>query len=110
MPNTVPNQKTIVIHKEHPQRDFLQIANERWMEINKKYGPYALQLYLYFAKNADRYSFALSQVDAENAAGIRKTSFHKYVQLLIDEGYLVHRGGNRYDFYETPQECDDEKL
>lgn len=73
------------------------------MELNKQLGPYALQLYLYLAKNADNYNLALSQQAAENEAGIKRTTFHKYVSLLIEEGYLVQRGGNTYDFYETPQ-------
>lgn len=73
------------------------------MELNKQLGPYALQLYLYLAKNADNYNLALSQQAAENEAGIKRTTFHKYVSLLIEEGYLVQKGGNTYDFYETPQ-------
>lgn len=72
------------------------------MEFNKKYGSYALAVYLYFAKNADRYSFALSPKAAREAAGITKSTFEKYVKLMIDEGYLVRRNGNTYDFYETP--------
>lgn len=66
------------------------------MNLNKKYGPYALQLYLYLAKNADKYSLALSQEAALKEAGITKTTFHKYITLLIDEGYLVWRSGNTY--------------
>lgn len=72
------------------------------MEVNRKYGPYALQLYLYLAKNANGYEMALSQAAAEVEAGIKKTTFHKYLDLLIHEGYLVWRKGNIYDFYETP--------
>jgi len=72
------------------------------MEFNKKYGPSALQVYLYFAKNADGYSFALSPKAAKEAAGITKTTFEKVVNLMIDDGYLVQRDGNTYDFYETP--------
>ena len=68
--HTVPNQKIIVIHKDKPDRDFLQIKNEHWMEVNKKYGVYALQLYLYLAKNANDYEMALSQAAAEAEAGI----------------------------------------
>lgn len=74
------------------------------MEFNKKYGPYALQVYLYLAKNADSFNLALSQQAAENEAGIKRTTFHKYIDLLIREGYLVWRSGNTYDFYETPRE------
>ena len=99
---TFPNQKNIIIHKEYPKSDFMQISNNHWMEFNKKYGPYALQVYLYLAKNADKYSLALSQQAAENEAGITKTTFHKYIDLLIDKGYLVWQKGNIYHFYETP--------
>ena len=80
------------------------------MEFNKKYEPYALQLYLYLAKNADGYSFALSQKAAEEEAGIKKTSFHKYIDLLIQEGYLVRRSGNTYDFYETPHKQGENEM
>lgn len=104
MADTVPNQNTVVIHRDRPQTNFLQIKNENWMEFNKKYGPFALQLYLYFTKNANNFSFALSQQAALKEIGIKKTSYHKYVDLLIDEGYLVWRNGNTYDFYETPHE------
>lgn len=107
---TVPNQKIIVIHKDKPDRDFLQIKNEHWMEVNKKYGPYALQLYLYLAKNANSYEMALSQAAAEEEAGIKKTTFHKYLDLFIREGYLVKRNGNTYDFYEMPRKQKEEET
>lgn len=107
--HTVPNQKIIVIHKDKPDRDFLQIKNEHWMEVNKKYGPYALQLYLYLAKNANSYEMALSQAAAEEA-GIKKTTFHKYLNLFIQEGYLVKRNGNTYDFYEVPRKQKEEET
>lgn len=79
------------------------------MAVNKRFGPYALQLYLYLAKNADGYTFALSPQAAENEAGITKTTFHKYINLFIAEGYLVQRGGNTYDFYESPRKQQEEK-
>lgn len=78
------------------------------MEFNKKYGPYALQVYLYLAKNADGYSFALSPKAAREAAGITKTTFEKFVNLMIEDGYLVKRAGNTYDFYETPHKQGDD--
>lgn len=87
----------------------MQIKNENWMAVNKRFGPYALQLYLYLAKNAEGYTFALSPQAAENEAGITKTTFHKYINLFIAEGYLVQRGGNTYDFYESPRKQQEEK-
>ena len=110
MPTSSPNQKIIIIHKAKVSSDFLQIANRNWMAVNKKYGPYALQLYLYLAKNADEYQFALSPEAAEKEAGIAKTTFHKYVNLFIEEGYLVKRTGKTYDFYETPHKQEKEEV
>ena len=109
MPYTVPNQKTICIHKEHPKSDFLQIKNENWMRVNKELSPYGLQLYLYFAKNANGYQFSLSPEAAEKEAGINKTTFHKYVGILIEKGYLVKWSGNTFDFYETPYEQNEDR-
>ncbi len=60
--------------------------------------PTPCNVYLYLAKNADGYSFALSQKAAEEEAGIKKTSFHKYIDLLIQEGYLVRRRGTLTTF------------
>ena len=80
------------------------------MEVNKKYGPYALQLYLYLAKNANNYEMALSQAAAEVEAGIKKTTSHKYLDLFIREGYLVKRNGNTYDFYEVPRKQKEEET
>ena len=99
---SVPNQKTIVVHKDKVVSDFLQINNAEWMEVNKKFGPYALQLYLYLAKNADGYKFALSPAAAREEAGIKKTSYNTYLKLLETAGYVVKRSGNTYDFYTTP--------
>lgn len=76
------------------------------MEVNKKLTPYGLQLYLYLASNSNDYRFALSPAAAEEYAGIRSTTFHKYLRLLEIEGYLVWRQGNVYDFYTTPRPAD----
>ena len=99
---TVPNQKIVIVHKDKVVSDFLQINNAEWMEVNKKFGPYALQLYLYIAKNADGYKFALSPAAAREEAGIKKTSYNNYLKLLETAGYIVKRSGNTYDFYTTP--------
>ena len=77
------------------------------MEVNKRLSPYGLQLYLYLAANSNNYQFALSPAAAEEYAGIKKTSFHKYMRLLEIEGYIVWRHGNVYDFYTTPRDADE---
>jgi len=103
---TVPNQKKIVIHREKCERDFLQIKKENWFAANKDLEPYGLQVYLYLAGNRDGFNLELSQEAAEREVGIKKTTFHKYINLLIEKGYLVQRSENSniYDFYEIPQE------
>ena len=104
MPKSYENQKRICIHKPRVTANFLQIANAEWMQANKTLTPYGLQLYLYLASNTDQYQFALSPAAAEEYAGIKSTTFHKYLRLLEIEGYLVWRKGSLYDFYTTPRE------
>lgn len=77
------------------------------MQANKKLTPYGLQLYLYLAANNNEYQFALSPAAAEEYAGIRSTTFHKYLRLLEIEGYLVWRKGNLFDFYTSPRDPKD---
>ena len=78
MPYTVPKQKIIHINREAVTDNFLQIKKENWYNANKDLEPYGLQLYLYLAGNKDGFDLALSQKAAEEA-GIRSTTFHKYV-------------------------------
>ena len=104
MPRSCENQKSVCIHKPRVEANFLQIANEDWMQANKTLKPFGLQLYLYLASNNNEYQFALSPAAAEEYAGIKSTTFHKYLRLLEIEGYLVRRNGSLYDFYTTPRE------
>lgn len=60
MPNTVPNQRLIAIHRERTASDFLGIKNSHWQAAAHDLGAHALMLYLYFASNANGYLLALS--------------------------------------------------
>ena len=77
------------------------------MAVNKQLGPYGLQLYLYLAANADGYTLSLSPQNAENDAGIRRTTFYEYMRKLEINGYLVWRHTNTYDFYTTARPADE---
>lgn len=72
---TVPNQKTITIHREKPDKDFISIKNSHWMEINKKFSPYGLQVYLYLAKNKDGYDLSLSQTAGRARGRYKENTF-----------------------------------
>lgn len=103
MPNTVPNQRTVTIHREHARNDFLGIKNENWQSASRDLGAHALQLYLYFASNADNYQMAISPTAIRAAIGMARSTYHDQFTKLVEKGYLVNTHGNHYEFYETPQ-------
>ena len=104
MPNTVPNQRLIAIHRERAASDFLGIKNCHWQAAARDLGAHALMLYLYFASNANGFMLALSPAAIRQAVGMPSSTYRDQFLKLIDKGYLVRRGdSNTYDFYETPQ-------
>ena len=103
MPETFPNQRMIQVHREPIESDFLGIKNENWQAASRDLGAHALRLYLYLAANADNYSFALSPADIRQRIGMPTSTYRDQFLILVDKGYLVQSGSNRYDFYEIPQ-------
>ena len=102
---TVPNQNIMVIHRNYPEANFLQISNKTWQNMIKETGdPYALVLYLYFASNANNFHLEVSPVAIQNATGMARSTYYKKLELLKKHGYVVERKGNVYDFYETPHQ------
>ena len=104
MPTTVPNQRTICVHREKASADFLGIKNRNWMAASRDLGAHALMLYLYLASNANGYTLALSPAAIRQAIAMPSSTYRDQFLKLVDKGYLVQRGkGNTYDFYEVPQ-------
>ena len=103
MPYTVPNQRTITIHRERASSDFLGIKNSNWQAAARDLRPHALTLYLYLAANADKYNLALSPTAVRQSIGMARSTFHDQFQILLDKGYLVQNGVSTYDFYEVPR-------
>lgn len=103
MPETYPNQRMIHVHREPAKSDFLGIKNENWQAASRDLGAHALRLYLYFAANADNYTFALSPADIRQTIGMPNSTYRDQFMVLVDKGYLVQSGGSQYDFYEIPQ-------
>lgn len=99
---TVPNQRTITVHRQPLDKDFLGIKNENWQYAARDLSPHALRLYLYLADNADGYRLGLSPAAIRAAVGIPRSTYHDQFRVLEDKGYLVHRSGSSYDFYEVP--------
>ena len=104
MPNiTYPNQRMIHVNREKLTKGFLGINNESWMAASRDLGPHALRLYLYFAANADDYTFALSPAHIQQAIGMPRSTYHDQFKKLVERGYLVQSNGNTFEFYERPQ-------
>ena len=103
MPETFPNQRMITVHREPAKTDFLGIKNENWQAASRDLGAHALRLYLYLAANADNYSFALSPADIRQRIGMPTSTYRDQFLILVDKGYLVQSGNNKFDFYEIPQ-------
>lgn len=103
---SVPNQNIIIIHKEYPKKNFLQIKNENWHNMLKqtKQDYPALALYLYLASNMDNYRLELSPQAIENAIGMPRSTYYKKMKILKDNGYIIEKQGNILEFYEVPQE------
>ena len=100
-----PNQKTVQVKKmKCDQRNLYAKINieamQRAMRELKKIGSF--KLWLFFAKNQDKYRFDLSCADCKHW-GIKTDSFHNGVNELIEKGYLHKVSGNLYIFYEMPQ-------
>ena len=105
MPSTVPHQRVVHIHREQLCGDFLGIKNENWQAASRTLGAHALRLYMYLAANANNFELALSPAAIEAEIGMPRSTYKDQFRKLINYGYLVPRSGNKYDFYETPQDA-----
>lgn len=104
----VPNQKQIAVNKELCDKMHIySIHNLNALD----YAAHDLQtaagfkLYIYIAKNQDKYKFDLSNVLFHNWSGCGRTAYNSAVKELIDKGYLVEdeEKKNFYNFYEYPR-------
>ena len=93
----------IHVNREKLTKGFLGINNESWMSASRDLGPHALRLDLYFAANADDYTFALSPAHIQQVLGMPRSTYHDQFKKLVERGYLVQSNGNTFEFYERPQ-------
>ena len=107
--NCVPHQKLIIVNKAVSNKKNLYcILNLKALDraVNVLQSTARIKLYLYFAKNQDKYFFALSSKHFKEWAGVGKTAYDTAIAELIEKGYLVHKAGtkNTYDFYEDGED------
>ncbi len=62
----------------------------------------AFKLWIYLGSNQPGYEFALSSSECGEQFGIKIKQYNNAVSELIEKGYLVFVGGNKYEFREIP--------
>ena len=109
---TYPNQLIITIHK--PKYDdsfveengpFMQIGINEWQEAYRRVdgNPSAMGMYFYLASNADGFDKYLSCKDFEKVTDKSRSSYHRGIALLKEQGYIYKDASGRFNFATTPQ-------
>lgn len=98
---TVPNQKVVSMEKESCKGAlFAQINMEALESAARDLDAGAFKLWVYFAKNQNSYTFALSSKDVENTFGMKIKQYNNAIATLTEKGYLVETSKNHYTFKE----------
>lgn len=101
---TNPNQKVVTVDKEICDTEHLyakiNLAAMEKAAQDLDAGPF--KLWIYFAKNQNNYTFALSNKDAKETFGMGIKQYNTAVEKLVEKGYLVaEEGSNHYIFHEV---------
>lgn len=109
-----PNQRTITTKKEPCNKDniYTSINLEALKKAMNILKPTTFEMWLYLGKNQNNYTFALSKVDCLSWCNFSASTYQSAFKELIETGYLVQSksgSNNHYDFYEMPQEKEEEK-
>ena len=104
----VPNQREITVAKEPTDKKHLYTANnlaaldEAARRLQSKGG---FKLYMYLAKNQDKYNFNLSSTDFMIWIGLGYTAYTTAFAELEEEGYLMLKEGTEtiYTFFDKSQ-------
>lgn len=108
------NQRTITVSKEKCDKNNLYTINsiEAIDGAAKLQASAGFKLYMYLAKNQDKYQFELSSKAFKNWSGCARTAYSTAFKQLEEEGYLVKKEGtsNVYTFYDRPHLPDDSVI
>lgn len=111
----VPNQRVITVNKSvcDAQHKYalnnLEALDEAAGRLIEKA---SFKLYIYLAKNQDKYSFNLSSSHFMKWASVGSTAYNTAFKELVDEGYLVKKQGTKdiYTFYDRSQKDENLKI
>ena len=109
---TVPHQRVISVNKSPTNKQHLYSVNniaamdEAAYTLQSKGG---FKLYMYLAKNQDKYTFALSSNHFCMWSGLGIRAYNTAFQELQEKGYLIPTDqSNHYTFYDRTQQEDQE--
>ena len=100
---TVPNQRVLTINKQPTNKqnkytvNNLDALDQASYRLQSKGG---FKLYMYLAKNQDKYQFALSSAHFIAWSGLGIKAYNTAFDELVLRGYLVECGKNQYIFYD----------
>lgn len=102
---TVPNQRVVETMKAEcngrcKENYFTECNLNSLRKALKELSPNAFKLYMYFAKNQDGYTFALSRADVMNATNISASTYTRAINEMMEKGYLVQSKGRFYEFHD----------
>lgn len=105
---TYANQKTFTINRITPApgsgKQYISIHTQTLAAAARNLSPVGFKLYLYLASNQNGYEKDYSPRDFANIYGVSIDAARKAPQNLMDCGYLILTHGNKYAFFEEPQE------
>lgn len=105
---TNPNQRNITINRKDALssgRQYLAINCDTLAEASRNIsGEVPFKLYLYLASNKNGYEFSFSPQHFSNIYGCSIDASRKAFVKLIESNYIINKGNNSFEFFETPQE------
>lgn len=105
---TVPNQRIIEVNKEPADKQHLYTANNLSAIDEASFNLQSIggyKLYIYLAKNQNKYTFALSRRAFMEWSGLKDKAYKTGFSELVDKGYLIQddKQKNKYKFYDKSQ-------
>lgn len=110
---TVPNQRVLTIDKQPTDKQHFYTANnlkaldQAAGRLQSKGG---FKLYMYLAKNQDKYHFALFSSDFCAWSGLGIKAYNSAFDELVTEGYLIEKGKNNYIFHDLSQKEEENEF
>lgn len=96
-----PNQKKYHINKKIKEGDiFIMLKWEDYTAAARELSPSALNLFMYLAKNQDKYELWFSSKDYCETFGVTDKTFRNARHELISRGYLKE-GDNNHVYFDT---------